>query len=601
MDRRRFLTGTAGTVAAAAAVAAPLMAAAAKGGRDEAMLAIVTAAADREAANVLKGGGEGRSGRGGFQPRGALRQMRLLVTPFVWPQSSYCHKDALIQPIEQLLASVEKAQNSDGTFSAGNLHSPPDSAFLMADMAAMIVALRGDTHPMNAGIVTRLIAMMRKAGTPLVTGGIHTPNHRWELSAALARIDRYDPNPRYRARIDDWLSEVVDIDADGIYSERSPNYASEVSNPSLLELARLPGLAGLRQYVRRSLEATIVLAEPTFGDVETVLARRQDQDQRRQTLHTYYLQFRELALLDGNARFAGIARWIEEHEGDKLGAVLGDYIERPELMRPLPAAAQPFADVDRLFAPVRLVRQRRGPMTASFYAGSDWYTPDGEHSKFYNRVGSGLATNPTLARLWRGGIVLDAIRLFPDFFNMGHFRPSTIAMAPDGVVRMTGKLSVPYYLPLPRDRRRPDGAYPLTASIDGRFNSALDFDHRPTSLRTLDIAIVATPEPTGYRLAFETTGEEDVGITIELTLRDGGILEGAEKRADGSFHLVDGQATYRMGQDRLVIGPGNGNGQVRANPGDNYAWVGGQLQLPGTRLYITGRTPFNYEITLTFV
>lgn len=592
MDRRRFLAATAGAVTT---VAAPLKARPRSAGRDAAALAIVTAAADREAAAVLKG-----SPHALFQPRGALRQMRLLVMPFVWPQSAYYHNDALTQPIEQLLTSVEKAQNDDGTFSAGNLHSPPDSAFLMTDMIAMIAALRDDSHMMNPPIVARLIAMMRKAGPPLVTGGIHTPNHRWELSAALARIDRVDPNPKYRARIDDWLGEAIDIDADGIYSERSPNYASEVSNPSLLELARLPGLAGLRQYVRHSLEATIVLSEPTFGDVETILSRRQDQDQRRQTLHTYYLQFRELALADGNSRFAGIARWIEQHEGDKLGAVLGDFIERPELMQALPTTEEPFADVSRLFAPVRLVRQRRGPMTASFYAGSDWFRANGERSEFYNRVGSGLATNPTLARLWKHGIVLDAVRLFPDFFNMGPFRPATIAMAPDGTVEMAGKLQVPYYLPLPRERRRADGAYPLTASIDGRFNSALDFPHRPTNFRELGIRIVAIPEATGYGLLFETDGEEDVGMTIELTLRDGGTLEGAQKRPDGSFHLIDGQASYRMGDDQLIIGPGNGAGEVKASPGDNYAWVGGQLQLPGTRLYVTGRSPFRYQMRLAF-
>ncbi|MCX8475627.1 MAG: hypothetical protein MT490_07490 [Sphingomonas sp.] len=590
MDRRDFIAGTVG--AAAAAMATPL--AASPRGEDEATLAVVTDAADREAAAILSG-----SPRPGFGARAVLRQMRLLLTPFVWPRSAHYHKAELAGPIEQLLAKVEAAQHDDGTFSSGNRHSPPDTSFLIADMAAMIAVLRNDRHPSSAPIASRLAAMMRKAGPALLTGGIHTPNHRWELCAALARIDRVDPRPAYRDRIDDWLGEGIDIDSDGNYSERSPNYAGEVSNPSLLALARLPGLSGLRDLVRRNLETTIVLAEPGSGDVETILSRRQDQDQRRQTLHTYYLQFRELALADGNGRFAGVTRWIERHEGASLGETLGDFLERPELMRPLPPERNPFTDVSRLFAPVGLVRQRRGPMTASFYAGSDWYA-DGKPSPFYNRIGSGLATNPTLARLWKGGLALDAVRLIPDFFNMGHFRPATIAMDPDGTVRMAGEMQVPYYLPLPRDRRRADGAYPMTASVDRRFNSALDFDHRPASFRRLGIRIAATPEPTGYHLLFETDGEQDVDMTIELTLRDGGVLEGARQLPDGGFQLVEGHATYQLGRDRLTIGPGNGAGQVKAGPGENYAWVGGRLQLPGTRLYITGRTPFRYELRLAF-
>jgi hypothetical protein len=590
MRRRTFLAGTAATAGAAAFPAS------AAGDRDAATLALVTAAADRQAAAILS---KPDAGGGGWGPRGVLRQMRRLTTPFVWPSSNAFHDDALLGPIETLLAKVEAAQHDDGTFSAGNRHSPPDTAFLIGDMAVAAAGLRADRRPESQAFAARLTAMMRKAGPALATGGIHTPNHRWELCAALARIDQVAPDPAYRARIDQWLAEGVDVDADGFHSERSAIYASEVSNPSLLALARLPGLARLRDLVRRNLDTTIALAEPFGGEVETVQARRQDQDQRRQTLHAYYLQFRELALLDGDRRFAGVARWIERNDNGRLADVLADFIDTPELARPLPAQAPPFLDLGRQFKTVGLVRQRRGPITASLYAGSDWYA-DGAPSAFYNTIGSGLATNPTLMRLWKGGLVVDAVRLIPDFFNMGHFRPSEIAMEPDGAVRMGGELAVPYYQPMPADRRRPDGAYVLSPSIDGRFTSALDFSHRPATFHRLGVRILVRPEPDGYGLLFESTGEEMVDMTLELTLRDGGILEGARPLADGGFHLVEGQASYRLGDERLLIGPGNGEGVVKVSSGETYSWAGGRLQLPGQRLYVTGRTPLRYALRLAF-
>lgn len=148
--------------------------------------------------------------------------------------------------------------------------------------------------------------------------------------------------------------------------------------------------------------------------------------------------------------------------------------------------------------------------------------------------------------------------------------------------------------------RRADGAYPLTASTDHRFSSALDFERRPVSVRRLGIAIRIVPDATGYRLLIETDGKVDVGITIEITLRSGGMLEGARPLGDGSFHLIDGQASYRVGRDRLLIGPGAGAGPVKATSGDNYAWANGQLQLPGTRLYVTSRTPFRHELQHNF-
>jgi hypothetical protein len=595
MHRRTFLAGTAATATAVAGTGA--FAAPRSRVQDTATLALVTAAADQQATAILTK--PAPPGFGSY-PRATLRRARRLAAPFLWPQSKYFHDESLIAPIEALLTKVEADQLEDGTVrSGGNLHSPPDTAFLIEDMSVMVGGLRQDRHPNSQAIAARLTAMMRKAGPTLVTGGIHTPNHRWELSAALAKIDQVDPNPAYRARIDQWLAEGVDIDADGFYSERSSIYASEVSNPSLLVLAHLPGLAGLRDLVRRNLDTTIALAEPAGGEVETVQARRQDQDQRRQTLHSYYLQYREMALRDGDSRFAGVARWIERNDSSRLADALADFINEPDLMRPLPAEAQPFGDVQRSFKTVGLVRERRGPMTASLYAGSDWYA-DGKPSAFFNTIGSGLATNPTLMRLWKGGLALDAVRLIPDFFSMGHFRPSQIAMEPDGSVRLGGELAAPYYQPMPPERRRPDGVYALSPSVDGRFNSSLDFSHRPASFRRLGIQVLVRPEPDGYRVLFESSGEEAVDITLELTLRDGGVLEGARELGDGSFHLVDGQASYRLGDERVLIGPGNGEGVVKVSSGENYSWAGGRLQLPGKRLYITGRTPLRYELRLAF-
>jgi len=595
MDRRAFLAGT--TVSAAFAAALPVSAAPRSRAQDAVTLALVTAAADRQAAAILSQGA--LAGVGSYS-RATLRRMRRLVAPFIWPDSKVFHDESLIAPIEALLAKVENDQLDDGTFrSGGNLHSPPDTAFLIEDMSVMAAGLRDDRHPTSPAIAARLVAMMRKAGPTLVTGGIHTPNHRWELSAALAKIDRVDPNPAYRARIDQWLAEGVDIDADGFYSERSSVYASEVSNPSLLALARLPGLDGLRDLVRRNLETTIALAEPFGGEIETAQSRRQDQDQRRQTLHAYYLQYRELALLDRDRRFAGVVRRIERHDSSRLADTLADFIAEPDLARPLPAESQPFVDLSRHFQTVGLVRERRGPITASLYAGSDWYA-DGEPSAFFNTIGSGLATNPTLMRLWNGGLVLEAVRLIPDFFNMGHFRPSAIVMQPDGSTRLSGELAAPYYLPMPAERRRPGGDYALGPSVDGRFNSALDFSHRPASFRRLGVQILVRPEPGGYQLLFDTSGEEGVDMTLELTLRGGGVLEGARELGDDSFHLMDGQASYRLGDQRLLIGPGGSDGPVKVGSGENYSWAGGRLQLPGKRLYVTWRTPTRHALRLAF-
>ena len=595
MQRRTFLTGVA--TSASLAVTAPTLAVAQALPRDAASLVLMTRAADRlaEAALAVDGGAGARMGG----PRGTLRQLRRLFAPFVWPDSKYFQDAALGAPMEALLGRVEAAQHEDGTFSAGNRHSPPDSSFLIEDMSVMVGAAETSRHPLAHAISDRLVTMMRKAGPALRTGGIHTPNHRWELSAALSKIDKVDPDPAYRARIDQWLAEGVDINAEGIYSERSSNYAQAVSNPSLLRLARLPGLESLRGLVRRNLETTIDLAEPTYGDVETIISRRQDQAQSRQTLHSYYLQYRELALRDGDRRFAGVVRWIEQNDPDQLGDFLADVLDQRELMRSPPAPVNPFVPLQRKFDTVNLVRERRGPMTTSFYAGSDWYE-DGEPSRFYNAIGSGLATNPTLMRQWKDGLVIEAIRVIPDFFSMGHFRPSDIQLAGDGTVTMSGEMRVPYYLPMPPEGRQPDGDYALSRSVDGRFNSALDFSLRPADFRRLAITVTASPNPTGHVLRFETDGEADVDVIIEITLREGGALSGVRMLDDGAAILTGPEATYEMAGQRLRFGPGGGDVPPRLSSGEQYSWAGGRLSLAGQKVYVTGRTPFRQDLRLSY-
>jgi hypothetical protein len=108
---------------------------------------------------------------------------------------------------------------------AGNLASPPDTAFVVEELAASLAVLRGVDDPHLARTKDILSKFLLAVGNALVTGGIHTPNHRWVVCHALARINSLFPAAKYVNRIDDWLGEGIYQDADGLFSERSPNYA----------------------------------------------------------------------------------------------------------------------------------------------------------------------------------------------------------------------------------------------------------------------------------------------------------------------------------------------------------------------------------------
>jgi len=601
MDRRQFIGATAALGARAAlrsrwlagsAITLGLAGAASAQEEDADSLSVLTTAADAQAGKTLAELSAALSG----SPRSLTRQVRRLVTPFVWSRSAHHHDESFLAPLDEMLATLGSRQHEDGTFSVGNRHSPPDTGFLIEDMGLMVSLLEADDHEASADMADRIRDMMAKAGPGLAAGGVHTPNHRWKLCAALARIGHVT-GVSYNERIDEWLAEGIDIDADGIYSERSGIYYSEVTNPSLLVVAHILDRPELLEHVRRNLELTIEHSEPN-GEIETIQSRRQDQDQRVVNIRYFYPQFRELALLDGNGRFAAMARLIERQFAADIGDFLGDLIERPEIAATLPAEEEPFTDFERHYPGAGLVRIRRGKLSASAFGGTDWYA-DGQPTPFYNRFGSGLSTNPTMLRAFNGKAVLEAVRLVPNFFSMGHFRSNGIVFE-NGEIRLGNELNIPYYLPMPAERRSADAVYALSRSVDGRFYSMMDFENRPVSTRDLTTDVVISQTDTGFDLAFDVSGEADVELTFELTFREGGELSGVEALEDGTFHLVEGEGTYTLGQDRITFGPGNGPGLVEARPGEQYAWHNGALVIPGSRVYITGKSPLTYTLSLGF-
>jgi hypothetical protein len=525
-----------------------------------------------------------------YSPRLLGRLMRRVISAYVWPHSAFFHKSDCFEPLVRCAALLSEFQHADGTFDQGNLHSPPDSSFTIQDLCIGYRLLAIDGSETMRPVWEQLALIIRKAAPALVRGGVHTPNHRWEICASLARIDQLWPDPVYADRIDAWLSEGIDSDSDGLYSERSPNYASAVSNPALLTLALVAGRSALLGYVRHNLEASLYLLEPN-GEVEAVQSRRQDQTKAFEGLR-YLLQFRALALLDQDGRFAQIVddlldRSAQAHD-ELLGDLLAELIDRPFLAQPLPQRSEPPRHFSQHFRESKLVRIRRDQLSATIFGGTDFAQID--------QIASGLATNPTFFKLRSGAAILDSLRLMPAFFGIGHFRSAGLE-ARDGRFYLQQTMSAAYYQPLSAPHLRHNGDYPL--SNDGRFYAKMDFPQRQRDECRLAIAVEIEPLADGFDLTFDLS-ESAVSFALELCFRAGGELEGEQLRAlpDGSFHLLEGMASYRVGADTIRFGPGLSNTPVVIEHGERYTHLNGNLTPEGLRVYLTGRSPLRYRFQI---
>ncbi|MDH6437774.1 hypothetical protein M2158_006315 [Streptomyces sp. SAI-144] len=530
----------------------------------------------------------------GVPHRGLARRVKTLVAAYRSPDSALHGSKGAVAAAMTHLRALRAVQTPTGLFAGGdNVQSPPDSAFTVNDVC--------DTHVLAAGagpelseVTAALAEIAGAASGGLLTGGVHTPNHRWELCAALARLHRSFPDDRLLDRVEEWLAEGVDIDAEGLYSERSANYAAHVSNPSLLLLAEVLGRADLLYAVERNLAATLDLIRPD-GTVETVHSRRQDQNHPF-PLGPYLPHYRLLAIRTGRGDFARVAQRAAAGGVDDPD-LLAETLLTPDLCRTLPAPTAEPLPRDRYLSTARLAARASATAHTVVYGGSD--VPE------HRRIRSGLACNPTFLRLFAGDAVLDAVRLSRGFFDLGPFRAADMEQLADNRYRLTETLTAAYYQPLPPDRRQDGGVYRMTD--EGRFSAAMAFPDRPRDEVSHTTRAEVDLREDGADLRIDISGPR-VPWALELTFRPGGVTDGAVAIGDGRWCLTTGPMTYRVGDDEIRVEAGVEAGEplagpdrsdvLRYDPGQDYTVVGGTDATTGNRVYLGGSGPQTLTVAL---
>jgi hypothetical protein len=512
--------------------------------------------------------------------RATMRDIKLLVAAYLADGGHHVGDAALVSRAVVHAEALAGMQAPSGLFVGGdNIESPPDTAFALNDVCDTLELIRRAAAPALAPLDQMLGAIADAAAPAMVVGGVHTPNHRWELTAVLARLHRRRADPAVRARAESWLAEGIDLQSDGLYSERSAVYAVFVSNPSLALIGDVFDRPDLHDVVVRNLEATLGLILPD-GTVETVHSRRQDQRGELFPLAPYLVAYRRFAI----ERARGDLAWAAEHAAAQgiiePQTVLTELLLDPRLAERLPDAEPPAATRRAEWAASRLVVDANPARTVVLYGGSDYPRQ--------RRIRSGLANNPTFLRLFAGEVVLDSVRLSRDFFGLGPFRAAEIEHDGDAVV-LVERLEGSYYQPLAEGDRRADGAYDL--ADESRFSAAMSFADRKTETVELRTRIAARPTADGVELEITTDGPE-LPWALELAFRAGGTFEGAAEISDGAVRLDSGTARYRVGGSAVEFGPGTGAaGPARYQPGEDYTYLGATDAVGGSRAYIVGSSP----------
>ncbi|MEA5261015.1 hypothetical protein VB264_24670 [Arcicella aquatica] len=514
-----------------------------------------------------------------------------LAAGYAESTSQYYQKEELVIAMTKIIRFILKAQQADGTLNLGNLASPPDTAFILEPLCVAATIFKHNTTPILATLKELLKEFILKAGESLRVGGIHTPNHRWVVSAALAQINDLFPNPAYVKRIDEWLSENIYIDSDGHYLERSMIYA-EVTDRCLITMARLLKRPTLLEPVRKNLNLTYFYIEPN-GDLVTTDSRRQDQFMTINVLNHYH-DYRYLAIKDNNAAFASITKFIEKVKGfdEKIMVDLLPFcLEEPTYLKPLPTPKAPSVNFEKFFKTTNLVRIRKNDTTSTIFGGAD----------FPIIIASGRSTNSNLFAFRKGEAILKYLRFSTDFFSTGYFRSQGITYQ-DGKYILHQRIEAPYYQPLPKQFKKANGDYKHAPSTDGRFWNKMDFEHRPQSnVKIIDTTISIEEKDGINELIFSSKGTDGISVTIEFCFKEGGQLTGVKEveNSPNNYLLAGKTGEYTYGKDTIKFGQGiNQHTKIKSLEGEMYSSHFGTLKTDGMYVYLTGITPFEHKITI---
>ncbi len=478
---------------------------------------------------------------------------------YVLENSKFHHSPLVLEALDIAIDFLLRKQHSDGTIDllTTNFHSTPDVAFIVEPIALAypIMLQRSDAALKPA--LDKIKQFLLRCGEALAVGGIHTPNHRWVVCMALARLNQLFPNPAYLERIETWLREKIDIDPDGQFTERSTGVYSPLCDRWLITIARILGKDDLFEPVRRNLEMTLYHEHPN-GEIATEASRRQDQYLAR-NFAPYYYSYLYMAHHDQNGAFGAMAVKIQQDIPIRsLSLNLLFLIEDESLLRPPPISEIPDHYVKH-FPHSQMVRIRRGRVDASI-----------------------LAKNSAFFTFQKGNAVLQATRLASAFFGKGQFVAEKLEVR-GGEYRLTQDWEGPYYQP-----------YPVDSLPDTGNWEEMPRKNRPQSeVQKLHAEIIISETDGSFAIDIALTGTDFVPVALELAFRKGGVLNQTRKLPqEPDSHLpLETDFSYRVGDDQINV-------QGFDSQHEYTQLRGAEAKIDAESVYFTGYTPFRRQITI---
>ncbi len=426
-----------------------------------------------------------------------------------------------------------KAQRPSGRIDllSVNYDSSPDTGFAVQLLCTVIELSR--VHHVDSHLWIQLLAkiesFIRRAVPGMISGGFHTPNHRWVITSALVQAKALFPDLVVEAAVTSYLAEGFDLDEEGMYIERSVGTYDAVNDRSLLLINENWDAPGALEAVQKNLDLDLRLLHAD-GTAETGLSRRQDYGTRAVPVGLAPC-FLLLNAVKPSPLFEAAALYLWEHSPDNGGNLLWLLYPLMKYGEPESRSIQLPENYTFTLTKNGIWRSRRGLLSASAFQATT-----------------------RLFSLVFGDAELSSVKISQTYFGYetGWFISDEMETVQNGVALISKGQANP---------RRPGYEMPLGRPVDpdlwDETKKERDLYRLPPALSRLTFV----EADNGFDLHYQTLdGMDRVAAQVAFDFPPGGIWETADtslKPQKGQvIFLKQGSGRMKYGNDVIEISPG---------------------------------------------
>ena len=530
---------------------------------------------DREAERILRSQVVGGRENGAFaEADGNIDTRRNgfmlahLAVSYLTPQSRFFHDPRVRTVLEGSFAYLLSHQRPGGCLdlTGCNFASAPDTAFTINAVMNAWWLLEKDGSEDCAWMKAPMRRLIETCSEGIMTGGFHTPNHRWAISACLKHAAKICGRPDFSAKADVYLGEGLDINEDGEFAERSAGNYNQVNDDQMIRLYLAMGDETFLQAARSNLMMMLAYIDPD-GSVFTNNSTRQDYG-KKVYLDSYYILFLLTGYLLKDEKLAAYSEYCWQtaaaHGRTPRGAEwLALYPELEAWGKRVAPDLAPIENYRHIFPSSSIARFRAGDLSCTLMAGRPnfFYFQHGENTIY--------------------------LVIYGNVCEKRNFVPTSLEETEKGF-RVSARMDSWYYLPF-------DGDGPATTDWWAMDNANT---REKLISDSLTITVEAELKENGVDLRVAAQGLTHVPIRLEW-----GMMPGCELRGDsflldtvpgGSMTVSGGALQIRNPADEMVtLAPAFAEHRVMNRMGGAYPLSGEHFTA-----FFTAYSPFEKVIRI---